>query len=133
MKPAWSLFVGLLLLVGTPILPLPFERNTTEPSRPTVSPEKATAAIYVYEKDESAIPTGVTSGINRLNREKKILASLFEKDSTDGTGKTPDQYKPALDAAKASSIPSLVVLSGSAVLKVVKSPKSESEVFEAVK
>lgn len=139
MKPAWAFLLGLLLLAGTPVLPLPSgpllvpaPAPAPSPAPGPVSPNKATAAVYVYEKDESAIPVGVTAGINKLNREKKITATLFEKDTVDGSGQTPDQYKPALDAAKRESIPSLVVLSGTAVVKVVKAPKTEAEVLSSI-
>ena len=139
MKPVWSLIIGLLLLAGTPVLPLPTgplrlptPSPAPAPAPGPVSPSTVTAAVYVYEKDESAIPVGVTAGINKLNRDKKITASLFEKDTVDGTGNTPAQYKPALDAARAASIPALVVLSGTNVVKVVKSPKTEAEVLSSI-
>lgn len=137
MRPVFHLVVGLLLLAGTPVLPLRVVSVT--PSRPSPAPAPApanpstvTAVVYVYEKDESAIPVGVTSGINRLNRERKVRATLFERDTVDGSGKTPEQYKPALDAARRESIPSLVVLSGTSVIRVVKAPKTEADVLGAV-
>jgi hypothetical protein len=95
-------------------------------------PTTVTAAVYVYEKDEGPVPVGVYAGIEKLNREKEILASLFEKDTVDGTGETPEQYKPALDAAKARGIPSLVVLSGTTAITVVEKPQTEADVWEAV-
>jgi hypothetical protein len=91
-----------------------------------------TAAVYVYEKDDGPVPVGVYSGIEKLNREKDILASLFEKDTVDGTGETPEQYKPALVAAKAKSIPSLVVLSRTNAVRVLEKPQTETEILEAV-
>lgn len=131
MRNLLVLLAGLILLAGTPVLPVPV--NVVAPTSPaTPAPTKATAAVYVYEKDESAIPAGVTSGINKLNREKKIVATLFERDTVDGGGRTPTQYAPALEAAKRESIPALVVLSGTAVVKVVKAPKTEDDVFAAV-
>lgn len=93
----------------------------------------ATAAVYVYEKDEGPVPTGVYAGIEKLNREKQIIASLFEYDTVDGTGETPEQYKPALNAAKARSIPALVVLSGTTVVTVLEKPQTEEEIWEAVR
>lgn len=96
------------------------------------TPTTITAAVYVYEKDEGPVPVGVYSGIERLNREKNILASLFEKDTIDGTGETPEQYKPALSAAKARSIPSLVVLSGTNAVSIVEKPQTEADILEAI-
>lgn len=91
-----------------------------------------TEAVYVYEKDDGPVPSGVYTGIEKLNREKNILASLFEEDTVDGTGETPEQYKPALNAARAKSIPSLVVLSGTNVVALVEKPQTESEILEAI-
>lgn len=97
-----------------------------------LKPSTVTAAVYVYEKDDGPVPTGVYAGIEKLNREKNILASLFEDDTVDGNGETPEQYKPALDAARAKSIPSLVVLSGTTVVSVVEKPQTETEILEAI-
>jgi hypothetical protein len=96
---------------------------------PTVA---ATAAAYIYEKDATAIPSEVAAAINRLNRERKITATLFEQDSRDGDDEVPDQYKAALAAAKQAGLPALVVMAGETVLKVVKDPKTEAAVMEAV-
>lgn len=124
--------IAVVLVAGTPLLPVSTgEWKVTLPSSPVVAPS-VSAVVYVYEKDETAIPVGVSSGINKLNRDKKVVASLFERDTVDGTGQTPDQFKPALEAARRESIPSLIVLSGTSVVKVVKSPKTETEVLGAV-
>lgn len=93
---------------------------------------KATAATYVWEKDKGGIPAGVMSGLNKLNVEKKILATEFEEDTKDGTGETPEQYKVPLAAAKDAGVPALVVTANTKVLKVVKDPKTEEEVLGAV-
>lgn len=117
------------MLAGTPAMPI--SGHTWRLSVPVVAPA-ATAAVYVYEKNESAVPPGVSMGLNRLNRERKIVATMFEVDTVDGSGQVPDQYKPAVEAARQKSIPALVVLSGSTVLKVVEAPKTEHEVVRAV-
>lgn len=123
------LIIGLILIaLGLLKFDLGSVFNWTLPvTTPTV-----TAAVYVYEKDEGPVPTGVYSGIEKLNREKNILASLFEDDTVDGNGETPEQYKPALDAARAKSIPSLVVLSGTTAIAVVEKPQTEKEILEAI-
>lgn len=118
---ALAILLGYVAVFGVPL-----------PKSPTTSPTtRVTAAIYVYEKDAGPVPVGVYAGIDKLNR-RGVPASLFEDDTTDGTGETPEQFKPALAAAKARSIPSLVVLSGTAAINVVEKPQTEADVLEAV-
>lgn len=93
---------------------------------------KATAATYVYEKDQHAIPAPVLAALDKLNRDRKITATIFEQDTKDGTGETPEQYKVPLAAALEAGLPSLVVTGGSKVLRVVKNPQTEAAVLEAV-
>lgn len=134
MKPIVVLVVAVVLLAGTPALPLPgCAWRLTWPKTPPIVAPPATAVVYVYEKDDGPIPPGVLSGIDRLNRERNLVASLFEDDSTDGTGAVPEQYRPALAAAKAASIPSLVVLSGTTSVRVVLRPTTEEQVMGAVR
>ena len=102
------------------------------PQPPPVDPNtKVTAATYVYEKDQGGVPSAVMSGLNRLNREKKILATVFERDSTDGS-ETPEQYKVPLAEANKAGLPALVLTNGATVLKVIKAPKTEAEIMDAV-
>lgn len=115
--------LALVLLLGVRLPSLP------NVSWPTTT--KATAATYVYEKDDHAIPSAVSAALNTLNRQG-ILATTFEVDTTDGTGDVPDQYKAALAAAKDAGLPTLIVTAGDKVLRVVKNPKSEAEVIGAV-
>lgn len=127
MRPFLLLLAGLVLLGGVPLPAIPW----TVP--PIVAPSApATGAVYVYEKDESPVPVGVTVALNRLNREQRIAATLLEADTTNGTGVVPAQFKPALDAAKAAGLPCLVVVAGSTVLRVVPAPATEAAVMEAV-
>lgn len=93
---------------------------------------KATAAVYVYEKDATAIPSAVFAAIDKLNRAG-IVATTFDKDIVDGGRQVPDQYKAPLAAATQVGLPSLVVVAGEKVLKVVKNPSTESAILEAVK
>jgi hypothetical protein len=97
------------------------------------SATKPTAATYFYEKDDTAIPLGVTTGLNRLNRERGIVATLFEDDTSDGDGDIPDQYKIPLEAARKAGLPALVVVGGVKVLNVVPAPTTEVQMMEAVK
>lgn len=128
MKPLAILLAGLVLLAGTPAMPVAVRPWST----PIVAPAVATSAVYVYEKDATAVPAGVTAGIDRLNRERKIVATLLEADTVDGTDRVPEQYRVAMAAAKHAELPALVVLSGTAVMKVVKAPTTEDEVVRAV-
>ena len=92
----------------------------------------ATAAVYVYEKDDGAVPPFVTVAINKLNRERRVVATLLEADTTDGTGDVPDQYQAALDAARKAGLPAVVALAGRQVIRVTPRPGSEAAVMEAV-
>lgn len=109
-------------LGGAPPPPPP----TPGPTTPAV-----TAAVYVYEKDQTAVPNGVRVGLDRLNRERKIRATAFEDDILDGTDDVPDQYKAPLVAAREAGLPALVVMAGDVVLKVVSNPTTEGEVWGA--
>lgn len=92
---------------------------------------KVTEAVYVYEQREHPIPSGVMSGINRLNRERKIVATVVDKDVKNGNGETPSQYKIPFASAIEAGLPALVVMAGDTVRRVVKAPKTEQEVWEA--
>lgn len=103
------------------------------PGCPTLSPSvQATAATYVYEKDDGSVPPPVLAALNRLNRERKLAATAFEDDTLDGQGQVPDQYQVPLAAAQEAGLPALVVTGGDKVLNVVKDPKTEEAVMEAV-
>lgn len=127
MKPAVIIAAGLVLIFGLPPIPA-----VLWPDVVVATPELATAAVYVYEKDDGAVPVGVTVGLNRLNRERGIVATLLEADSTDGGGDVPEQYQEALAAAKASGLPCLVVLAGSTVLSVTPAPADADAILRAV-
>jgi len=126
-KPLVLIAAGLVLIFGLPPMPA-----IQWPGVVVATPEIATAAVYVYEKDESAIPVGVTAGLNRLNRERHIVATLLEADPDDGTGDVPEQYREALAAATASGLPALVVLSGTTVLSVTPAPVDADAILRAV-
>ena len=125
MRPLLLLAAGLFLLAG----PLPEIPWTV----PALTAPAVTAAVYVYEKDQTNVPTGVVIGLNLLNRDRGIVATLLEADTTDGDGEIPDQYRPALAAAKDRGLPALVVLSGSTVVSIVQAPADSDAVTGAVK
>jgi len=113
--------VALVLLAGVP----PFQSCA---ARRTVVVGPATAAVYVYEKDSGPIPAGVTVALDRLNRDRRIVATLLEDDTTDGSGAVPDH----LEAARKAGLPAVVALAGQTVLRVTPKPASEAAVMEAV-
>jgi hypothetical protein len=119
-----SLLVGLVVFAGASI----YQKQSDAPG-----PSPATSAIYVYEKDDTAPTNGVQSAINRLNREKKILAALFEEDTVDGTGETPYWAAVPVAEARKAGLPALVVTNGERVVNVVKAPTTEEQVFGAVR
>lgn len=106
----------------------------TPPPDPTDPPlPKATAVIYVYEKDQHSPPRAVQAALDRINAAGSVVASIFEQDATSGTGQVPAQYRAALAAAKAAGLPCLVVTAGDQVLRVVTNPQTEADVSEALK
>jgi hypothetical protein len=93
---------------------------------------KPTAATYFYEKDDTAIPAAVEAAIDQINR-MGIKASIEDDDVLDGSGEVPAQYKLTLPAAQAAGIPAFVTSTKDKVLKVIKNPKTDVELLEAVK
>ena len=126
MRPFVLIVAGLLLLT------LPQVSSCPAVVSPVVAPASATAAVYVYEKDETPVPSYVASALNKLNRERKVVATLFEADQYDGTGEVPAQYRLALQAARKAGLPAMVAMAGTTVLRVVVNPASEAAVMEAV-
>jgi cell division ATPase FtsA len=101
--------------------------DPTVPPPPTVKVDRVT---YVYEKDDGMPPPGVAAALNKLNRQG-VLSTVFEEDTTDGTGQTPEQYRTSLTAAKEAGLPALVLMSSNKVW-VVKNPTTELQVMDAV-
>lgn len=138
MKSLRNLLIGLLLLAGTPVLPLstvtwtlprPAPSPAPGPAPTPVNPSTITSITYVYEKDMGPVPPAVASALDRINREKKVPATLFEEDTLDGSGQTPEQYRLPLESARAATLPALVVMSGTTVAKTVKAPKTADDVL----
>ena len=97
---------------------------------PVVQPLKATAATYVFEKNETVVPPPVLAALDQLNSQG-IVATVFEDDTTDGTEEVPEQYKVPLAAAREAGLPALVVTADKVVLRLVKDPRTEKQVMEA--
>lgn len=121
----------VITATGTP-RPPPVDPVDPDDPKPPPIVETATAATYVYEKDSHTLPSAVLAALNRLNRERKIVATAIEADVRDGTGDVPEQYKVPLAAAKEAGLPALVVTGSKGVIRVVKSPTTEQQVLDAV-
>lgn len=91
---------------------------------------KATAAVYVYEKDSGGVPPGITRAIGKLN-DRDITAATHEDDGTNAAGSIPAQYKLAVPAARAAGLPAFVSLAGDKPLRTISKP-TEAQVLEAV-
>lgn len=121
--------------------PKPDPVDPVDPDKPPTpvdpsTPSKVTAVVYVYEKDDGAVPSGVRVALDKLNRQG-ILATEFEDDTTDGDDEVPLQYQIALNAARTKSLPgelkpSLVVMRGT-VPEVWHDVRTEQDVLEAAK
>lgn len=132
-RAVFLITAGLVLLIGLPPMPtIPVWTRPTPAVPVAPAPGPATMAVYVYEKSDKAIPAGVTVGLDKLNRERSVTATLFEVDTVNGSDKVPAQYRPAVDAAKPKGLPALVVLSGSTVLAIVPEPATADEIVRAV-
>lgn len=100
---------------------------------PVVDPTvKATAAIYVYEKDDGTPPPQVAAELSRLNLEEKILACPFEDDSKNGLGQVPAWARVAAEDARKHGGPLLVIQAGDIVVARVHKPTTADEVRRAV-
>ena len=115
-----------------PAVPKPDPDQPTDPTLPPL-PKIPTAAVYVFEKDQGTPPPAVSAALHRLNTEREsFAASAVDQDIVTGAGQVPEQFRAAIQAAKQSGLPALVVLSGSEVLRVVRDPKTVEAVMEAV-
>jgi len=113
-------------------------KTMANPTNPPPLTTKATAVVYVFEKDRGAVPPQVAGALNALNKQalddgSGFVAHEFEQDTVDGTGQVPDQFKVAREAALKEGLPCLVVLSGDKVIRTVKAPKTAADVEKAVK
>jgi len=125
-KPVLLLLAGLFVAFGVPDS-LSVPSGWWHVSAPV---SQVTAVFYVG--DSTVVPTGVRVGMSRLSKEKDILAFLISKDVVDGNGEVPEQCRVPLEAAKKNGLPTLVVMGGETVLRVVKAPVTELEVWSAV-
>lgn len=116
--------------------------DPTQPDPPPTKPPPVTTAglhvTLVYEKDQGPVRPTVAAALAKLNQQaidagRSPFADEFEEDTVDGTGEVPDQFRLALDAARKAGLPALVVVAGGKLVRVVKDPRTEADVLEAVK
>jgi hypothetical protein len=104
-----------------------------DPIKPPPLTTRATAAVYVFEKDQGTPPPPVSAALHRLNTEREsFVASAVDQDIVTGAGQVPEQFRAAIQAAKQAGLPALVVMSGANVLRVVRNPTTVEAVMEAV-
>lgn len=96
---------------------------------PSIS-TKATAAVYVYEKDSGGVPPEITRAIGKLN-DREIIAATHEDDGTNAVNSIPAQYRLAVPAARAAGLPAFVSMAGDKPLRTISKP-TEAQVLEAV-
>lgn len=115
--------------------PKPVDTKPATPSTPTTpaTPSAVKRVTYVYEKDDGEIPSEVAVALDRLNRDRKIVASKYEDDTTDGSDDVPEQYKAALAIAREFGEPIIVIefIDGRTPL-YVKNPTTKEQVLQAV-
>ena len=132
---------ALVVVVRDPnpvvVTPKPQPTTPDTPTTPDVPPvvdpsTKPTAAYYIFEKDNGAVPPAVQTALDKLVREKKIDARPIEQDVTDGTDRTPEAFKAPIAAAKQAGLPSLVVMAGTEIVSVVLNPTTEAAILKEV-
>lgn len=133
MTRAQKLIIGLCLLVGIGVLARPFVGGVGGLIPGIVAPSAVTQVTYVYEKDQTAVPSGVRAALAKLKKERKINAGEFDRNTVDGGDAVPDQYKIPLAEAEKHGLPILVVQSGDKVLESVLKPTTEQQVLEAAR
>ena len=104
--------------------------TTISPENPP-QPRTVTQVVYCFEKNQTPIYPGVAEALTELNK-RGIKATEFERDTTDGDGQVPDQYKAARQAALDSGLPALVVEYSDGGLVVVDDPRDADEIIDAV-
>lgn len=104
--------------------------TTISPENPP-EPRTVTQVVYCFEKDQTPIYPGVAEALTELNK-RGIKATEFERDTTDGDGQIPEQYKAARQAALDSGLPALVVEYSDGGLVVVDDPRNADEIIDAV-
>ena len=111
----------------------PIPADPEDPVDPTDPDDlKVTRVVYIYEKDDTAVPPGVLAALDELNRDG-IQATTFEEDTKNSEGEVPLQYRSALMEAQRIGLPSLVILSKDTVIRTLRNPLIKEQVLEVVR
>ena len=92
---------------------------------------KTTMAVVVYESSEQPIAPYAMAARDRIEAAG-IEYRITDKDVETGDGQTPAELKPAIDAAKAVGLPSLVIQAGETVQRVVPFPQDADAIVREV-
>jgi hypothetical protein len=115
------LLIIAMLLANAGVLPIPGVTTNG----------KTTMAVVVYESSEQPIAPYAMAARDRIEAAG-IEYRITDKDVETGDGQTPVELKPAIDAAKAAGLPSLVMQAGEAVQRVVPFPKDADAIVKEV-
>lgn len=110
-----------LLLANVVVIPIPG----------IVTTDKTTMAVVVYESSEQPIAPYAMAARDRIEAAG-IEYRITDKDVETGDGQTPVELKPAIDAAKAAGLPSLVMQAGETVQRVVPFPQDADAIVREV-
>jgi hypothetical protein len=127
MRPLVLIAAGLFVLFGVPDV----SQFSDWLPVPVVKPVEVDRVVLVYEKDEWAVPAGVRSALNKLNREHGVEATLFEIDNKNANDQVPKGYESVVAASKSHRLPFIAVMNGMTVLKIVEGPGTEDQILEA--
>lgn len=101
----------------------------------SIPTRKITHLVYVFEKDKTAKPPDVEYALIKINNDSnsEVVAYPFEWDDTSGDDDLSPTNLAAKEKAKEIGLPCLISLSGNEVIKWVKDPKTEEDVFNLLK
>lgn len=88
--------------------------------------------VIVYESSTTPIPLHVHEARRRLE-SSGYEVRVIDPDVETGTGTTPAEIKPAIEAAKVNGLPALVLLGkSSAVVRVMDLPNTADAIVESI-
>ena len=85
-------------------------------------------AVLVYESENYTPPAYALDELSKSGLEARVV----DKDVVTGSGDTPADVAPAIDAAKKKGLPAVVLLRGATVVKVFGLPGTAEELREAL-
>lgn len=126
MRPIALIIGGLILAFGLP--PMPTIPTFDWPAWNVVTPVATVdRGTYFYDFRKTPVPQDIKDAFREINERDGIVF-----DFCDVSGDIPASYQAGRDAAQKAGLPSVVMMSGSTVAKVLHSP-SGKQVTEAVR